>query len=428
MDKIKVLFVTDDIRMPTGVGIQALKIMQGLMKSGRYTVSSIAGSLRKQNNTPLVFKDIKLYPTSDAYGNPNLLRTVMNIEKPDIIVLFSDPRFFSYVFSMDNEIRLKSKVVLYHTWDNTPFPKFNIPYYSACDYITTISKFSHDLLQSNNINNVNIHHGQDSTEFFSMDSNEVKKIRSEFVKRIGKPNTDFIIFWNNRNISRKRPGDVILSFLEFYKTHPNSILLMNTVAVDPEGTDIPTVVKDLNTINAPIILNQQRVDTNQLNMFYNISDVTLNIAHSEGFGLCVSESLFAGTPCIVTSTGGMTEQMQTTVHHDVVKCDDGKGCSAFDENVEFGILLKPEVKDLFGVPQAPYIHRDYVSVKTIVNALSEAYMRVKDGTWKTTVGNLGQKFMVENYSIENTLEKWDKYLQDIYSSPKTFKSWRFSVH
>jgi glycosyltransferase involved in cell wall biosynthesis len=409
LDKIKVLFVTDDIRMPTGVGIQAQKLMLGLLKTGKYTVSSIAGSLRKQNPQPVLFKDIKLYPTSDAYGNPNLLRTVMNIEKPDILVLFSDPRFFDYIFMMDSEIRTKTKIVLYHTWDNSPFPKFNMPYYLACDSIVTISKFSHDLLQQNGVDNINIAHGQDPSEFFILDPQVKKNIRTEFLQHIGRPATDFIIFWNNRNISRKRPGDVVMSFLEFYKTHPNSLLLMNTVTVDPEGTDIGTLVKDLNKSNAPIVLNQQRVNTEQLNAFYNISDVTLNIAHSEGFGLCVSESLSAGTPCCVVKTGGMTEQMQ-------------------NDNTTFGILMEPEVKELFGVVQAPYIHRDYVSVETIVKSLEEVYQRTKQGAWKTTVGLKGKEFINQNFHINTTIAKWDEYLQNLFDSPKMFKQWRFSIH
>jgi len=409
LDKIKILFVTDDIRMSTGVGIQASKLMQGLHKSGKYVVSSIAGSLIKQPPQPVIYKDIKLYPTSDAYGNPNLLRVVMNIEKPDILVLFSDPRFFNYIFAMDNEIRPKTKIVLYHTWDNAPFPKFNLPYYAACDSIVMISDFSHKLLQSNGVDNVHIAHGQDPAEFYPMEQSERRKVREDFLRFINKPDTDFIVFWNNRNISRKRPGDVVNSFLEFYKSHPHSLLIMNTAAVDPEGTDIATLIKDLNQVNAPIVLNQQRVATPQINAFYNIADVTLNIAHSEGFGLCVSESLSAGTPCIVVSTGGMTEQMH-------------------DHGTTFGTLLEPEVQEMFGVIQAPYIYRDYVSVRSIVEALSDAYHKQKAGIWKSTLGVKGKEYMNKNYHIDSTIKKWDDHLQEVFATPNMFKRYRFSIH
>ena len=36
--KIKVLFICDDIRLNTGVGIQARKLLTGLQKTGKYEV------------------------------------------------------------------------------------------------------------------------------------------------------------------------------------------------------------------------------------------------------------------------------------------------------------------------------------------------------------------------------------------------------
>ena len=47
---------------------------------------------------------VTIYPI-DGYGDPILLRNMINIEKPDAIMLITDPRYFEYLFSMENEIR-----------------------------------------------------------------------------------------------------------------------------------------------------------------------------------------------------------------------------------------------------------------------------------------------------------------------------------
>ena len=43
----------------------------------------------------------------------------------------------------------------------------------------------------------------------------------------------------------------------------------------------------------------------ELNYLYNMADITINVASNEGFGLTTAESVMAGTPIIVTVTGGL---------------------------------------------------------------------------------------------------------------------------
>ncbi len=45
-----------------------------------------------------------LYP-SDGYGEPNLLRTLIKLESPDAIMMITDPRYFTWLFQIENEIR-----------------------------------------------------------------------------------------------------------------------------------------------------------------------------------------------------------------------------------------------------------------------------------------------------------------------------------
>jgi len=89
-----------------------------------------------------------LYP-SDGYGDPFLLRQIIELEKPDAIFLITDPRYFMWLFNMENEIRKKIPIVYLNIWDSpTPYPLWNKPFYASCDLLLAISK------QTKNINEV----------------------------------------------------------------------------------------------------------------------------------------------------------------------------------------------------------------------------------------------------------------------------------
>jgi hypothetical protein len=56
--------------------------------------------------TGLTDSSVKLYPV-DGYGNIELVRQLIKIEKPDAIMLITDPRYFMWLFNAENEIRKK---------------------------------------------------------------------------------------------------------------------------------------------------------------------------------------------------------------------------------------------------------------------------------------------------------------------------------
>jgi hypothetical protein len=80
-----------------------------------------------------------LYPT-DGYGNPNFLRQIINIENPDALFLITDPRYFAWIFQMENEIRKKMPITYLNIWDSLPVPFYNTEFYESCDLLMGISK------------------------------------------------------------------------------------------------------------------------------------------------------------------------------------------------------------------------------------------------------------------------------------------------
>jgi len=404
MKRVKILFVTDDIRLKSGVAIQAYLLMKGLLKTGEYDIVTLAGSLVPQNPNPITFEGIRVYPTGDGYGNANLLKTIIQKERPDVTVLFSDPRFFVYAFTMDNEIRQHTKLVFYHTWDNAPFPEFNKTWYSACDKIVMLSKFSYELMKGGGVDVDFAPHGGDPSEFYPLEDKELLEVEDSLFKNFPtKP--DFVVLYNNRNIARKRISDVVIAFRRFWLTHPKSVLIMNTVAVDRDGNDLGMLLKQVEPNKAPIIINQSKISSTDLNKFYNVADVTMNVAYNEGFGLSCMESLLAGTPNIAVSTGGLTEQMT-----------DGKQV--------FGVLLEPTVRTLFGVVGNPYIYQDLTSIDDIEEALNKAYEMKKTGELRER-GLAGREHIIQNYHTNKTVAAWDRILKDTVAMESKFK--RYTV-
>ena len=116
-ERKKILLISDDLRAHSGVGNISKAIV--LNSSHHYNWCQIAGginhaekgqtiSLSDSTNKHLNIDDahVMLYPT-DGYGNAEVLRAVIEKEKPDALMLFTDPRSFIWVFAMENEIRNK---------------------------------------------------------------------------------------------------------------------------------------------------------------------------------------------------------------------------------------------------------------------------------------------------------------------------------
>jgi hypothetical protein len=92
--------------------------------------------------------NVKLFPV-DGYGDPDLIRFLLKSEKPDGIFFITDPRYYIWLFQMEDEIRKTCPLIYLNIWDSpVPYPLWNKPYYESCDLLLAISK------QTKNINKV----------------------------------------------------------------------------------------------------------------------------------------------------------------------------------------------------------------------------------------------------------------------------------
>lgn len=82
---------------------------------------------------------VKIIP-STGYGTAEKLRQIISMENPDAILHFTDPRYFTWLYDIEYEIRQSIPILYYDIWDCLPLPMFNADYYASCDGLFAISK------------------------------------------------------------------------------------------------------------------------------------------------------------------------------------------------------------------------------------------------------------------------------------------------
>jgi len=412
--KIKVLTLGDHPLSPSGVGTQSKYVIEALLKTGRYRVISLGGAMKHHSYESMKvspWEDDWIIHPVDGYGNRDMIRSILRTERPDVVWLMTDPRFYGWLWSMDNEIRPLVPLVYYHVWDNYPYPKFNKPNYESNDVIAAISKVTHDIVKNvaPDVKNVYLPHSLDTDTFKPLPEENVVKFRKEHFP--DEENQDkLIFFWNNRNARRKQSGTLIFWFKEFLDEigHDNATLIMHTDPKDNHGQDLRKIIKDLEIDDGQVMLSQTKVPPAGLAMMYNMADCTINISDAEGFGLATLESLACGTPIVVNMTGGLQEQVT-----------DGKEW--------FGIGLEPSSKAVIGSQEVPYIYEDRVSKEDFIEALKKIYNLSKEE--RKELGLKGRNHVMTSYSFKNFEESWVKLMDEIYEQHgswedrKSYQSW-----
>ena len=389
--KKKILLLSDDLRMSSGVGTMSKEIvMQTIHK---YDWVQMAGAIKhpEEGKRFDISDDVRdelgledpylmIYPIS-GYGNPQQLRDIMQLEKPDAIMIYTDPRFWIWLFEMEHEIRQNIPIFYYNIWDDLPYPMWNEPYYQSCDLIMNISKQTHNIVQNvcrnkprTEWDSTYIPHGINEKYFYPIEKEterlEMNKMKSELFQ--GK-DIDFCMLYNNRNIRRKMTSDTIMAFRVFAYRLPKEqrdkvAYVMHTQPVDSNGTDLPAVVQEM-CPDLNIIFSSQKLSPTDLNRLYNIADVTINLASNEGFGLGTCESLMCGTPIIVNVTGGLQDQCGFRLSDELLTYKDYADIKSLhdwrlwedNKSLTHGEWVKPvwpKTRSLQGSPPTPYIFDD----------------------------------------------------------------------
>jgi glycosyltransferase involved in cell wall biosynthesis len=398
--KIKILTISDHIMSPSGVATQTKYIVDSMLKTGKYQFVCLAGAVKHHDYRPQKTQewgdDLIIVPV-DGYGSQDLVRQLLKQQKPDILWFMTDPRFYIWLWEIEDEIRSHVPMVYYHVWDNYPYPKFNNAYYQSNDVIATISKVTDDIVRtvSPEVETHYIPHCVDMNVFCKVPEQNVV----EFTKRVfpKDPSKKFTVFWNSRNARRKNPGSVVWWFADFLKQVPagSARLLMHTDPKDVHGPDLEAIINELGLTNGEVMFSPARIGPQDLAMMYNLADVTVSLSDAEGFGLSTMESLACETPIIVPRTGGLQEQ---------VKDSDGN---------HFGIELPIASQMIVGSQDVPFIYEDRVAKEDFVNALLKMF-NMSDAE-RQTLGAAGRQHLNKNYDMATLMNKWDELFTKIHN-------------
>jgi glycosyltransferase involved in cell wall biosynthesis len=310
-------------------------------------------------------------------------------------------------------------MIYYHVWDNFPVPLYNRRFYRSTDEVVCISKVTHEIVKqaAPKVSSCYLPHAVHS-EFFkkhkkSPEADRIKLIRTQILShsegKNANPNKK-IFFWNNRNARRKQSGTLIWWFKEWLDKvgHDKACLLMHTDARDPHGQDLPHLIEHLGVTDGQIMLSTNKVPPQELGLYYNAADYTINISDAEGFGLATLESLACGTPIIVNMTGGLQEQVTN-----------GKDW--------FGWGIKPASKSVIGSLEVPYIYEDRISQDDFEKVMNKALRISKQKYQKMSIQ--GREHVAKYYNFENYEKQWVKLMDEFiekhgsWETRKGYKRW-----
>lgn len=396
--KTKILMISDHPLSTSGVGVQSRYLAQGLIDTGKYTIRCLGGAVRHDNyDTVKVGTDLIIKPV-DGFGDVNTLRVLLAHEKPDVLLLFTDPRFFTHVWAIEDEIHQICPIAYNHLWDNPPFPEFNRYVYDSVDLLNCINYPTYDMVHQRFPDKTNyVPHAVPPDLFFPLPSAERQRLKQVF---LGKERADhFIVLYVGRNARRKMPNDVIAAFKQFLNAleqkagHRKATLVMHCDANDPEGPNLH-VVLDMLHMKEHVVFSKDRIGFPEMNSLYNISDVLVNFSLNEGFGLPVLEMKMCGRPVIAMKTGGLTRQVED-----------------YQTGEQFGVGIEPEVRMLVGNQLVSYIFEDTSCHAT----LAKAYMTMYDmgPVEREKVGKKARLHALRDYDIKFLISEWDRTLTQL---------------
>ena len=450
MKKKKILLLCDDLRMHSGIATMAREFVVGTAhkydwvqlgaainhpeKGKVFDLSQEVNRLRGINDSY-----VRVIPWN-GYGDPEILRELINSEQPDAIMHFTDPRFWEWLYRMEHEVRQVMPIFYYNIWDDLPTPMYNQPYYESCDLLMCISKQTYGIvneaLEDKNYKDwqiTYIPHGINHNTFFPIDEKHPSyqnylNFRKDALK--GKE-YDFIAFYNSRNIRRKHTSDLMIGFEEFVNTltpeqREKCLLLMHTDPVDQNGTDLPAVIEACCKNSNIDFTHIRQATPEQMNFYYNIADVTVNIASNEGFGLGTAESVMAGTPIVVNVTGGLQDQcgfrtdsgeLLTERHYKGTWKSNHTG--KYTVHGRWATPVFPKALTLQGSIPTPYIFDDIVDYRDLVEPLKYWYNMSRENRKEYGLAGRNHFMLPEvGLSAENMC---NRFINDMDTA---FKNWQ----
>jgi len=442
----KIILITDDIRVHSGVATVAREIV--LKTCQHFNWVNIGGSIKHpeagkrldisaDTNKSAGIEDasVIIYPAND-YGGPDMLKQVIEIEKPDAIMLITDPRYFIWLFAMENEIRKNIPITYLNIWDDYPAPIYNKAFYEACDLLMGISK------QTVNINNIvlgdkaknkiikYVPHGLNSDLMspITPESPKGEELKQFKQNLFGGKEYDFVLFFNSRNIRRKQIPDTMLAYKYFIDQLPvekakKCAFVLHTEMVSEHGTDLLAVQELLlNDDKYNVIFTNRIFNAYEMGLLYNCTDAQILLTSNEGWGLSLTEAILCGNPIIANVTGGMQDQMRFededgnwfTPSPEIPSNHTGK----YKKCGKWAFPVFPTNRSIQGSPQTPYIFDDRCRSEDAAEQIMAVYSLSKEE--RKARGLAGREWALNEAGL--TSQKQGERVIEAFD--ELFKTWK----
>lgn len=394
VSKKKILFLSDHPLAPSGVGVQARMLIEGLLKTGRYTFRCLGGAIKHSDYSITVVNQDFIIKPVDGFGTREQVRNILMTERPDALLIFTDPRQFMWLWEVEDEIHQLCPIAYWHVWDNDPYPVFNQVWYESTDLINCLSYKTYEMVAPRFPEKTHyIPHSFPKELYFPVSGEQVVTARKQ---NFGDKADWFLALWVNRNATRKMPADmmegwkVFLDKLEQEHGHRKACLIMHTDPTDQEGPNLFAVLEQLG-LQGNVLFSTQKVDFQQINVMHNIVDVCMTISKAEGFGLSTLISLQVGKPILALKTGGLTRQV---IDH--------------RNGTELGAAIEPVTRKLVGSQMVPFIYEDFASQNDVADGLMKIYNMSSEQKKELKAKILD--YVDYEFSYERMISDWDKTL------------------
>lgn len=428
--KPRILLLSDDLRMNSGIATMSRQLVLDTVHM--YDWVQIAGAithpdkgkifdLSQATNQMKNLTDayVKLYPT-DGYGNEQLLFSIIAQEQPHAILHFTDPRFWGWLYALEKQIRAKIPLTYLNIWDDIPYPMYNRAFYESCDALFSISKqtmnINRQVLGKDNTyfltdetlkdekpqikNKTQLHyvpHGIDDAVFRILPKNDpqLEAFKEKFFQG---EDYKFVIAYNSRNVQRKRTSNIMLAFRMFCdnlspEEAKKCVLVLHTEVMCDAGTNL-LALKEAFCPDNNVVFSPSKLSPEDMCLFYNMADVTVNASSNEGFGLSIAESIMCGTPVSVAVTGGLQDQIgQVDDDGNPVEFSAEFGSNNIGKYKNHGpwaYPIWPVTRVVQGSIPTPYIFDDLTKWEDI--AESYMYWYLMGDEKRTQCGEIGRKW------------------------------------
>lgn len=153
--KKKILLLSDDLRFQSGVATMSKELVLGTIH--KYNWAQCGGACKHPEKGKVINMDeatvqitgvkdarVTIYPV-DGYSDEDTLFNIIDREKPDALMHFTDPRFWGWLYALEKQIREKIPLTYLDIWDDLPYPRWNRSFYESCDSLMAISKQTHNI-------------------------------------------------------------------------------------------------------------------------------------------------------------------------------------------------------------------------------------------------------------------------------------------